>query len=49
MYNNDDELLETITLNDDIVNNYFNYPVIKPFTVINNSNIENHIFKIPVS
>lgn len=49
MYNNDDELLETVALNDDIVNNYFNYPVIKPFTVINNSNIENHIFKIPVS
>ncbi len=49
MYNNDDELLETVALNDDIVNNYFNYPVIKPFTVINNSNIESHIFKIPVS
>lgn len=49
MYDNDNEQIEVTSLNDDIVNNYFNYPVIKPFTVIKNSYIENHIFKIPVS
>jgi hypothetical protein len=41
-------------LSDDIVNNYFNYPVIKPFTVIKkdkneNWGFNNFIFKIPTS
>lgn len=49
MYDNDNNPINITSLNDDIVNNYFNYPVIKPFTVITESDRKNHIFKIPVS
>jgi hypothetical protein len=36
------------TIKDDIINNYFNYSVIKPFTVMNSKGkLENFIFRIP--
>lgn len=54
-----DNRITTLELNDDIVNNYFNYPVLKPFTEIKKTKepgeteetvkISNFIFKIPIS
>lgn len=47
--NGTEEVINPIELNDDIVNNYFNYPVIKPFTYINNNSINEFTFQIPIN